>query len=101
MEAETSQHIPLPFPGDPGIDNYSGDEPTEEEIRQDEDAEINWGLHMVHKFGPNLPTLKPFHEVRKRMQIEEPERLKKIVEGFKNDVNWNAHLQKIFGELEV
>ena len=71
------------------------------ERREDEDAEINWGLHMVLKFGPDLPTLVPFHELRKRMEIEEPERLKKIVSAFKNDVNWNAHLQKIFGELEV
>ena len=101
MEAETSEHIPYPFPGDPGINGYSDEEPTEEERREEEKAEINWGLYMLLKFGPNLPTLVPFHKLRKQMEIEESERLKKIVEGFKNNVNWNAHLQKIFGELEV
>ena len=101
MEAETSEHIPYPFPGDPGIDNYTGDEPTEEERREDEKAEINWGLYMLLKFGPNLPTLVPFHELRKRLEIEEPERLKRIVEGFKKDERWAAHLLNIFGKLEV
>ena len=44
MEAETSEHIPYPFPGDPGINGYSDEEPTEDERRLDENAEIHWGF---------------------------------------------------------
>ena len=101
MENETSEHIPYPFPGDPGINSYSDEEPTEEEIREDENAEIVWALYHQIKFGPNLPVLEPFHKLRKKMEIEDPERLKRIVDGFKKDERWAAHLLNTFGELEV